>query len=695
MSHSADKQVQTSAQATRTSPVDIRLAAGLSWCGANGVDRLTVAVPFSIAEPDALNLIRHASVISVILMDPLAKFTDKRRVGSFQPNDYSWQLPELTGEHILFIGGRNEITSRMIRSALTTRVASFVYWDLDRWVRKRTVSLAAYKVAGKIESIGQVSVQHLKRRLAFFSPGTVRDRWSNGRDRVSIIVRIADRAALRLNALGKAVALTSMRTEAAVRYRVGSVGKPSGTANEYRTASYSELQSSNLVVAYLLQSPSAYRLNRLLSDASKDLRLRERVDPNRVVMACPTLVAGGAERQLTNTAVALREKLGVEVTVLVSRLSFPVGNDFFRSRLTEAGVDVLEVQSATSSTEAWRKHQTAAASGAVQQLRRLVAGLPPELSQEVVNIYLTLRSRRPSVVHAWLDHSCISAGLAALIAGIPRVILSGRNVSPLHFDYILQPYMRAAYRAMAKREETVFVNNSRGGALDYSAWLGVEPNRFAVIYNGIALGSHNGSEEERKRQLRRSYRIPDSAVLIGGMFRLSAEKRPVLWVETFSEVCRERPEVFGLIFGAGRLEPELRAHIEERGLTDRVIVAPPVRDNFTALASFDVLLLTSLWEGTPNVAVEAQWVQTPVVLTGGGGAEEAVANERTGIYVQDSGAASLAAAVLRLVDDQLLRKRLGENGPAFVQRRFGLNRMLSETIRSYGFPPECLDSSAC
>jgi glycosyltransferase involved in cell wall biosynthesis len=403
-------------------------------------------------------------------------------------------------------------------------------------------------------------------------------------------------------------------------------------------------------------------------------------------MACPTLVAGGAERQIVNTAIGLRNRIDADVSILVSRLFSPPGNDFFHDELVESGVDVREVQSPTSTAESWARHQASPSEQTLLKLRELLKRLPAELGQEVANLYLMLRELRPAVVHAWLDHSSVCAGLAALLAGVPRVLLSGRNVSPVHFAYILQPYMRPAYRAMAMRPEAVFVNNSQGGAADYADWLGLDIRRFNIIYNGLDLVRSKVPTPTQTTDLRRRHGIPDHAFLVGGMFRLSPEKRPLLWAETLSRIVTTRPHVYGLLFGAGTMKGELETYLKQSGAADRIFLSPPTKDSATALAAFDVLLLTSRWEGTPNVAIEAQAAGTPVVVSGGGGAAEALDHGRTGIFVPHSDADALAPAVISLIEDATLRQRLAAAGPTFVTTRFGLDRMLSETLRLYGIP---------
>ncbi len=621
-----ETRASVSSASDGTDGLDARIRSALAWCASRRRTSLTVAAPFELDAAELQALLEQPQVISAIALPPLPplpRTTETAAIGEFIPADYAWRLPARVGRRIVYIGGRDSITARMVRTALSGGSRRIVYWDLDRWAERSIHALAVGKLLGKAKSIAQTL-------------GT---------------------------GLWRAVMATPL----------GAFG-------------------------LRLQHERAFR--RLLGEESRWLRASGRPNPRRVVIACPTLVAGGAERQIVNTAIGLHRQADVEIIVLVSRLFSPPGNDFFYQELVSAGIEVRELQSPVSSAASWAHHQTQPSGQLLQELKASVRRLPPELRQEVANLYIALRELHPAVLHAWLDHSCVSAGLAGLMAGVPRVILAGRNVSPTHFPYILQPYMRSAYHAMAARPETVFVNNSHGGAEDYARWLGVGGARFKIIYNGLDVESVRAIGPDERGALRRRHGIPDHAVLVGGMFRLSPEKRPLLWIDTLIRLVDAQPDVYGLLFGAGPMRPELEARLARAGATGRIRLAPPIKESETALAAFDVLLLTSRWEGTPNVVIEAQAVGTPVVVSGGGGAAEALAPDQTGLFVEHSDSDALAIAVAGLANDPALRKRFGDAGPAFVTGRFGLARMLSDTLKLYALgepearPPSTHDGRA-
>jgi glycosyltransferase involved in cell wall biosynthesis len=172
-----------------------------------------------------------------------------------------------------------------------------------------------------------------------------------------------------------------------------------------------------------------------------------------------------------------------------------------------------------------------------------------------------------------------------------------------------------------------------------------------------------------------------------------------LWIDVTAEIARQRPDAVFLLFGEGPLRDAMQRALDQHGLRRRLRLLPPTQDSALALAAFDALLLTSQWEGTPNVAIEAQAVATPVILTGGGGASEVLVAGRTGVFIEQAQPESIAQAILALLADAQQRQKMGACGPEFVQARFGNAAMLDATREVYGAlspPDDCRqDSSAC
>jgi glycosyltransferase involved in cell wall biosynthesis len=277
----------------------------------------------------------------------------------------------------------------------------------------------------------------------------------------------------------------------------------------------------------------------------------------------------------------------------------------------------------------------------------------------------------------------VRAGLAAAIAGVPRIVLSGRNLAPYHFA-LYQPYMDPAYRGLAALANVRLLNNSRAGADDYADWIGIARERIRVIHNGIAAEDCGPlTEAERAAERARHGLAPGDAV-IGGVFRFMAEKQPLLWLDAAALMAARLPSARFVLFGQGELLPAMRERAARAGIAERVTFAGVTDDPLRAMGMMDVFLLTSYGEGLPNVLIEAQLMGTPVVCTQAGGAAEAVAAGVTGTVVAEREAAAIAEAVLALAGDAEALARARREGPRFVRARFGMRRMIAETIAAYG-----------
>jgi glycosyltransferase involved in cell wall biosynthesis len=115
------------------------------------------------------------------------------------------------------------------------------------------------------------------------------------------------------------------------------------------------------------------------------------------------------------------------------------------------------------------------------------------------------------------------------------------------------------------------------------------------------------------------------------------------------------------------------------------------------MRALDVFLLTSSGEGIPNVVLEAQWAGTPVVATRAGGVAEALELGASDWIVDPPDADHLAGCVNRLLGDPGARARASAAGPELVRARFGLPRMIEETMKAYGLgrDPRALPPGRC
>jgi glycosyltransferase involved in cell wall biosynthesis/predicted O-methyltransferase YrrM len=398
--------------------------------------------------------------------------------------------------------------------------------------------------------------------------------------------------------------------------------------------------------------------------------------PGRVVLVCGNLSPGGAERQVANTLIGLKQR-GVEDVHLLAHHLQPGRHqyNFHLGRVRAAGVSAHEIE---------RAHTSPSDPEIPQSLRKASPGLPSDLLLDIANLAREFDRLKPEVVHAWLDWDNIRAGFAAAICGVPRILLSGRNLAPYNFN-LHQSYMKAGYRLLATLPNVQFLNNSRAGGDNYADWIGISRDRIKIIYNGFSPGDGDTLNADERRRQRHEIGVGDNDFLVGGIFRFEDEKRPLLWLDCAAKIASALPNARFVLYGQGSMRAAMEARIAKPDLEGRATLAGTTKTPLEAMSLMDIFLLTSHGEGLPNVLIEAQSVGTPVVSTRVGGAPEAIDLDVAGKVVDSADPDQLAFAVIEFLQNPDARLRAKTAGPRFVRSKFGYERMIEETIAAYAF----------
>jgi glycosyltransferase involved in cell wall biosynthesis/Tfp pilus assembly protein PilF len=403
--------------------------------------------------------------------------------------------------------------------------------------------------------------------------------------------------------------------------------------------------------------------------------------PRRLVTISATLAAGGAERQLVTMLNGLCDpRFSLDLSLFCTSLSPRYRRDFYLPTLEGTGIDIVMPDPAST-----LEYLSAPE---VMPYAEIIRHFPPDMVGPIAFWLGEFRRRRPQVVHAWQDLTSLMAVVAALLAGVPRIVLCCRSVRPDNPRRRLRRFMKEAYQAVLSHPSVVLSNNSRAGADDYAEWLGLNPASVEVVYNGIDFDRlKSDASAEATVRAREELGIPDGAPVLGGVFRMSEEKRPLLWVEVAALVAAENPAVHFVICGDGPMRDEMLNLAAERGISDRVHM-PGAQPNIGSwFKMMDLVMLTSRHEGLPNVLLEAQSLGVPVVAPDVGGMSEVVEQGVTGWTIKDADAAKLAERVLFCLSDQSWRQPAVERAPRFVRERFGIEAMLRRNLQVYGIAP--------
>jgi glycosyltransferase involved in cell wall biosynthesis len=404
-------------------------------------------------------------------------------------------------------------------------------------------------------------------------------------------------------------------------------------------------------------------------------------DPRSILMVIGSLGAGGAERQMLNTARGLKtlrmpdtgrpciDRLRVVVQSSRSRRH----DGFFRRQLEEAEIPLIAY-------EELPLFGGCVADSAVRSLMPALRLLPLPMLDSVLRLSDPLCRWRPDILQIWQEPTALEVTLAALIARVPRIIVSLRSVPAIDRPDRYRAEYPIVFNALLSAAQIALSCNSRYAASRYAAWLGVEPSRFAIIPNGAERLSADGDVLSRHLYREFSARTADSGLTVGGVMRLDDNKRPSLWIKAAAGISRKWPSARFILVGDGPLRRQAMNLAARHGIADRLLFVGVSSSVGFWLSKMDLFMLLSKQEGLPNVVIEAQLSGVPVVVTPAGGAPEAVLPGVTGIITTpDPTPEEIATIVVGLgrMPDRL--KAMGNAGIDWAQRAFSNRGMLCAT----------------
>jgi L-malate glycosyltransferase len=197
-----------------------------------------------------------------------------------------------------------------------------------------------------------------------------------------------------------------------------------------------------------------------------------------------------------------------------------------------------------------------------------------------------------------------------------------------------------------------------------------------VVLNGVDVERfhRNGQSAD----LPSSISIPSGAPVVGTVAVFRTQKRLDDWLEAARLIRKEIPEARFLLVGDGPLKAEVESAIKVKGLRDVVFTPGLIEDVRPFLASMDVYMMSSIFEGLPVALLEAMAFECAPVCTSVGGIPELISDGSNGRLVAPQRPEELASAVIDVLKTDGLRNRLAQAGRQTVIDGFSMQRMTRE-----------------
>ena len=265
--------------------------------------------------------------------------------------------------------------------------------------------------------------------------------------------------------------------------------------------------------------------------------------------------------------------------------------------------------------------------------------------------------------------------IAAYLAATKIIISTRRNQGYWYNAYKLS-FLRILNKCV-----TYFIANCVS-TRDWAANVeGIDPDRIAVIHNGLDIELYKDGTEIEKRDFKIKNGFPVNAVVIG----IIANLRPVKAIDVFISAAeitfKENQNVRFIIVGDGPEKNKLEERVFELGLGEVVRFLGKRQDIPELLSYIDIGALTSSSESFSNSIVEYLAAGKIVVCTDVGGAREAVADEVNGYLVKPGDPVALSKAFLKALTSN--RISMGRISRELAITNFSLKAMMTATEQFY------------
>jgi glycosyltransferase involved in cell wall biosynthesis len=302
----------------------------------------------------------------------------------------------------------------------------------------------------------------------------------------------------------------------------------------------------------------------------------------------------------------------------------------------------------------------------------------------LVRLWQLLRKLKPDLTEFSTPKAGLLGTVAAMLAGVPLRIYMLRGLKLEASSGYKRRILWLAERAASACAHVVLCNSAslRAEALTQ----GVAP---AAKLQLLGLGSSNGVDVDRfspgPDQLRERLGIPHADPVIGFVGRLTRDKGLPELIEAFETILKTEPVAHLLLVGwfdasEDALSDALRHHIESH---PRIHSTGFVNDTAPYYRAMDMLVLPTWREGFPNVALEAAATEIPVITTLSTGSRDAVVPEVTGLLIPPGYPEAISEAVVKLLRNPELRRRMGQAGRAWVLEHFVDRRVLGLATAYY------------
>ncbi len=292
-------------------------------------------------------------------------------------------------------------------------------------------------------------------------------------------------------------------------------------------------------------------------------------------------------------------------------------------------------------------------------LAKILLGKIPAL----VKLSLYLFKRRKCILHSFgfpLSYYVVAIGT---LLGANKIIFCIQD-----WDVWKRARIYRLLDRLVSRLARLIISDG-GGARQFAiAAQGFDAKKMITIYDGVNIDElnvrHNMDEVKSSLGLDINYPV------VGVIARLDNKKKgQEYFLRAVPLILNEYPHTQFALVGDGPDREWLEHLTDQLGISDRVMFAGANTELADMISILDIVVIPSIWESVPKILLEAMWLEKPVIASRVGDIPEILDDNITGLLVPCRNPQEIKMAVVRLLRDRELSRKMGKEGRRKIERQ--------------------------
>ena len=300
---------------------------------------------------------------------------------------------------------------------------------------------------------------------------------------------------------------------------------------------------------------------------------------------------------------------------------------------------------------------------------------------------------QPDIVHTHAAKPGAVGRMAASSLAVPVIVHTYHgHVFHSYFGKIKTQFVINTERFLARRSDAIVAISEQQKKELAGDFKIANESKFRVIPLGFELNKFQEGQEQKRKKFRDEFSLDHDEIAIGIIGRLVPVKNHDLFLQAIKHAAtHSSKKIRAFIIGDGETKKKLEERAKQLGMSftngydkNALLTFTSWRTDIDVInAGLDIITLTSLNEGTPVSLIEAQAANKPVVSTKVGGIRDIVVEGETALLSDTDDVHAFKENLLRLVEDDELRKCFGKKGSDHVRQKFSVERLARDIAALY------------